>query len=278
MHHPNTRDEAGAEPLVTDRAVEAGLLVEERRRRIGDLLQERGRVTVTDLARRFATSAVTIRADLAALERAGSLVRSHGGALLPRDGLDQPLTVKETLHHAEKVRIARLALSLIREGETIILDSGTTTAEIAKQIREAPLQSINVITNALNVAMLLASASMVRLIMPGGILRRESNSLSGHIGESALAELRADRLFLGADAIDPTLGVMTPHLPEAQLNLKMIEIARQVVAVADSSKLMRRNISLIAHVDQLDTLITDSAAPPAVVDELRQRGVEVLLA
>lgn len=197
---------------------------------------------------------------------------------MPREDLDQPLTVKETLHHAEKVRIARVAVSLIRDGETIILDSGTTTAEIAKQIRDTPLQSINVITNALNVAMLLANAPMVRLIMPGGILRRESNSLSGHIGEAALAELRADRLFLGADAIDPKLGVMTPHLPEAHLNLKMIDIARQVVAVADSSKLLRRNISVIARVEQLDALITDSAAPAAVVDELRRRGVEVLLA
>jgi DeoR family transcriptional regulator of aga operon len=126
--------------------------------------------------------------------------------------------------------------------------------------------------------MLLAGAPMVRLIMPGGILRRESNSLSGHIGEAALSELRADRLFLGADAIDPKLGVMTPHLPEAQLNLKMIEIARQVIVVADSSKLLRRNISVIARVEQLDTLITDAAAPPAVVEELRRRGVEVLQA
>ena len=278
MHDPNPGAEAGAELRAADNVVEPGLLVEERRRRICDLLQERGKVTVVALARRFATSAVTIRADLAALERAGALVRSHGGALPPREGLDQPLTVKETLHHAEKVRIARVAVSLIRDGETIILDSGTTTAEIAKQIREAPLQSINVITNALNVAMLLASAPMVRLIMPGGILRRESNSLSGHIGEAALAELRADRLFLGADAIDPKLGVMTPHLPEAHLNLKMIDIARQVVAVADSSKLLRRNISVIARVEQLDTLITDSAAPPAVIEELRRRGVDVLLA
>ncbi|MFI4884241.1 MAG: DeoR/GlpR family DNA-binding transcription regulator [Steroidobacterales bacterium] len=278
MHDPHLRAEAGAESRSAESAAEPGLLVEERRRRICDLLQASGRVTVLALARRFVTSAVTIRADLAALERIGALVRSHGGALLPREGLDQPLTVKETLHHAEKVRIARLALSLIRDGETIILDSGTTTAEIAKQIRESPLQSINVITNALNVAMLLAGAPTVRLIMPGGILRRESNSLSGHIGEAALGELRADRLFLGADAIDPTLGVMTPHLPEAQLNLKMIEIARQVITVADSSKLMRRNISLIAHVEQLDMLITDSAASPSVVEELRRRGVEVLLA
>lgn len=258
--------------------IEAGLLVKERRRRICDLLQEHGRVTVVSLAQRFATSAVTIRADLSALERAGVLIRSHGGALLRREGDDQPLAVKEILHHAEKVRIAKCALSLIQDGETVILDSGTTTAEIAKQICGSSLQSINVITNALNVAMLLANAPMVRLIMPGGILRRESNSLSGHIGEAALGSLQADRLFLGADAIDPALGVMTPHLPEAQLNLKMIEISRQVIAVADSSKLLRRNISLIAHIEQLHTLITDSAAPAEAVEELRRRGLKVLLA
>jgi DeoR family transcriptional regulator of aga operon len=144
---------------------------------------------------------------------------------------------------------------LLQDGETVILDSGTTTVELAKQIRESSLQSINIITNALNVAMVLANAPMVRLIMPGGILRRESNSLSGHIGEAAPAELRADRFFLGADVMNPALGLMTPHLPEAQLNLKMIELARQVIAVADASKLMCHNISLIAHVEGLDMLI-----------------------
>lgn len=168
-------------------------------------------------------------------------------------------------------------VTFIQGGKTVIPDSGTSTVELAKQIRDSSLQSINVITNALNVAIVLAHASMVRLIMPGGILRRESNSLSGHIGEAALAELRADRFFLGADAIDPALGVMTPHLPEAQLNLKMIEIARQVIAVADASKLLRHNISLIAHVEEPDMLITDSTAPAEAFEELRRRGVEVLL-
>ena len=262
----------------TAKVVESGLLPAERRRRICELLQKQGGVTVLSLARRFATSTVTIRADLSTLERAGVLVRSHGGALLRREDDDQPLAVKKTLHHAEKVRIAKRAVALIQDGETVIIDSGTTTAELAEQIRESSLQSINVITNALNVAMILANAPMVRLIMPGGILRRESNSLSGHIGEAALAELRADRVFLGADAIDPSIGVMTPHLPEAQLNLKMIEIARQVIAVADASKLQRHNISVIAQVEQLDMLITDSSAPTEVVEELRRRGVEVLLA
>ncbi len=134
------------------------------------------------------------------------------------------------------------------------------------------------ITNALNVASLLAAVPAVRLIMPGGILRPESNSLSGYMAEAALANLQADRLFLGADGIDPELGLMTPHLPEAQLNAKMIQISRQVIVVADSSKLLRRNISLIARIEQLHMLITDTAADPAVVAEMRRRGVEVLLA
>jgi DeoR family transcriptional regulator, aga operon transcriptional repressor len=258
-------------------AVEPDLLVGERRHRIVDLLREHGRVTVEAMASRFATSAVTIRSDLAALETAGALERTHGGALLSRDDDDRPLAVKRTLHHAEKVRIAKAAVALIHDGETIILDSGSTTAEIAKQIRKLELRSINVITNALNVATLLADVPIVRLIMPGGILRPESNSLSGHMAEAALANLQADRLYLGADGFDSDIGVMTPHLAEAQLNAQMIRISRQVVVVADSSKLMRRNISLIAKVEQIHMLITDRAAPAQAVEELRQRGVEVNL-
>ena len=277
MHPTDIRDALPAR-AAADEPLEHGLLVAERRRRICDLLQEQGRVTVESLTHRFGTSAVTIRMDLTALEQAGALVRTHGGALLRRDDDDQPLAVKQTLHHAEKVRIARAAAALINDGETIVLDSGTTTAEIAKQIRKLELRSINVITNALNVASLLAAVPAVRLIMPGGILRPESNSLSGYMAEAALANLQADRLFLGADGIDPELGLMTPHLPEAQLNAKMIQISRQVIVVADSSKLLRRNISLIARIEQLHMLITDTAADPAVVAEMRRRGVEVLLA
>ena len=258
--------------------MEPGLLVAERRHRILEILRDQGRATVDDLANRFVTSQVTIRTDLATLEAAGALERTHGGALLRREDDDQPITVKQTRHHAEKVRIAQAATALIKDGETIILDSGTTTAEIAKQLRRLEVQSINVITNALNIAMLLADVPSVRLIMPGGILRPESNSLSGHMAEAALANLQADRLFLGADGLDPERGVMTPHLPEAHLNARMIAISRQVIVVADSSKLLRRNISLIARVEQLHMLITNAGANPDVVSELRRRGVEVRLA
>lgn len=278
MHQPN-HDSSAAQGQDADAPpAEPGLLVAERRQRILELLRDQGRVTVEDLAGRFATSQVTIRTDLATLEAGGALERTHGGALLRREDDDQPIAVKQTRHHAEKVRIAKIAASLIQDGETLILDSGTTTAEIAKQIRRLEVQSINVITNALNIAVLLADAPAVRLIMLGGILRPESNSLSGPIAEAALANLQADRLFLGADGVDPERGVMTPHLAEAQLNAQMIAISRQVVVVADSSKMMRRNISLIARVEQLHMLITDAGASPAVVAELERRGVEVRLA
>jgi DeoR family transcriptional regulator of aga operon len=272
-----TPDQNAARAAGADDPIESGLLLEERRRRICDLLREHGRVTVEDLSRRFNTSAVTIRLDLDALEGIGALMRTRGGALARRENDDLPILVKQTLHHAEKIRIASTAAALIQDGETIILDSGTTTAEIARQIRALNLKTLNVITNALNIAMLLADVRAVQLIMPGGLLRRNSNSLSGHIAEAAIENLRADRLFLGADGLDPQIGLMTPHLAEAQLNARMIHISRQVVAVADSSKLMRRNISVIATVDQLHMLITDSAARADVVEELRRRGVDVRL-
>jgi DeoR family transcriptional regulator, aga operon transcriptional repressor len=255
---------------------ELRLVSGERRRRICELLREEGRVTVDALATRFGISQVTIRADLSALESVGALTRTHGGALLP-DEIDQPLGVKQLQQHSEKVRIAQAATALIRDGETIILDSGTTTAEIARALRKAELRSINVITNALNVAALLMDVESVRLIVPGGVLRRESNSLSGPMAEMALANLQADRLYLGADGLDPKIGVMTPHLQEAELNAKMMRIARQVVVVADSSKLLRRNISLIAKVEQIHMLITDTAAPAPAIEELRKRGVTVQL-
>jgi DeoR family transcriptional regulator, aga operon transcriptional repressor len=254
-----------------------GLLMEERRRLIREQVERQGRVTVEELSARFQTSVVTIRGDLKALAEIGALVRTHGGALVHREGEELPIGVKENLHHAEKVRIAQAAAQMIRDGETILLDSGTTTAEIARCIRGLKLSGINVITNALNVAVLLANTPHARLVMLGGVLRPNSFSLSGPQAEQALHGLQADRLFLGVDSLDPEIGLMTPHVLEAQLNAQMIEAARQVIAVADSSKLQRRNLSVIAKVEQIDMLITDTGAHPATVAALRQRGVDVRL-
>jgi DeoR family transcriptional regulator of aga operon len=254
-----------------------GIAKEERRRLVRQLVESQAQGSVAELAQRFRVSEVTIRSDLSALADVGALVRIHGGALPPGDGEELPITVKQTLYHAEKVRIAATAAALVQDGETIILDSGTTTAEIARQIRGLKLRALNVITNALNIAVLLANAHHVNLIIPGGVLRRKSWSLSGPQAEQALSALQADRLFLGVDSLDPEIGLMTPYVLEAKLNALMIRIARQTVAVTDSSKLLRRNLSVIAPVEQVHLLITDQAAAPDAVAAIRARGVEVRL-
>src|SRR5262245_8245851 len=255
----------------------AALFLEERRSRINEIIETRDRATVQELAARFGVSTVTIRSDLDALARAGGVVRSHGGALRREETEDLPLLVKQALHQPEKMRIAQAAARMIREGETIILDSGTTTAAIAARIGSLRLRSLTVITNALNVASVLSPLANVRLIMIGGLLRQVSSSLVGPQAEQVLRALHADRLFLGVDSLDPEIGLMTPDLLEAQLNALMIDVSQEVVAVADASKFGRRSVSVIAGVERLHKLITDDSAGPEIVEALRARGVEVIL-
>jgi DeoR family transcriptional regulator, aga operon transcriptional repressor len=253
------------------------LLVEERRRRILELLDRQERATVEELVARFRVSAVTIRGDLDVLADGGSLVRSHGGALKRLDQQDVPIAVKETRHHGEKVRIGQAAARLIREDETIILDSGTTTAEIARQLKLLELKSLTVITNALNIAVELASLPHIRVIMIGGIVRQLSSSAVGPQAEQMLRGLYADRLFLGVDGLDPDVGLSTHDVLEAQLNALMIKVSREVTAVADSSKFLRRTLSSIAGLHEIHRIITDDKVDPQIVASLRGRNLEVVV-
>jgi len=254
------------------------LLVEERRRRIVDMVNQHGRVTVDELVSLFDISAVTIRADLEALDRAGTISRSHGGALpTAPNQLDTPLNIKETRHHAQKRRIGLAAAQLIEDGETIILDSGSTTVEIARQIRQQKWSSLTVITNALNIAMELTALPTVRVMMLGGLLRQTSYSLAGPDAEQALSRLSADRLFLGVDGLDPEVGVTTPDPLEASLNALMIRVSRQTIAVLDASKFGQRSLSVIAPVSSLNMVISDTAAPTEYVQALEAQGVKTLL-
>jgi DeoR family transcriptional regulator, aga operon transcriptional repressor len=252
------------------------LLVEERRRRILELLDKEERATVEGLADQFDVSTVTIRGDLDVLADRGTLVRSHGGALKHLEQADVRLSVKETLNHHEKVRIGHAAARLIHQGDTIILDSGTTTAEVARQLKFLKLKSLTVITNGLNIAMQLANLPHVRLIMIGGLLRQTSYSTVGPQAEQVLSGLNADHLFLGVDGLDPTIGLTTPDLLEAQLNALMIRASREVTVVADSSKFFRRSLSVIAGLSDIQRVITDRDADPQLVETLRARHIDVV--
>jgi DeoR family transcriptional regulator, aga operon transcriptional repressor len=254
------------------------LLPEERRRRIVEMLHHAECITVSDLVERFAVSRVTARADLDYLAGQGALVRSHGGALKHMDPRsDYPLQLKQTLHHAEKLRIAGAAVKLIKDGDTIAFDSGTTTCEIAKQITRLNFNSLTVITNALNIANELSGLPWVSLIMTGGILRHKSGSLNGPHALETLRDLNVDNLFLGADAIDIEAGLTTPDILGAQVALRMIELAQEVTVVVDASKFGRHSLTLSGKTDDIDRVITDARVSATHVDLLRQRGIEVII-
>jgi DeoR family transcriptional regulator of aga operon len=252
------------------------LLAEERRQRIQEVVEQSGRITVEDIVAKFKVSAVTARADLDVLSERGDLIRSHGGAVRQLNpAVDYPLRFKETIHHAEKVRIGHAAAQLVKPHQTIILDSGTTTAQVARQLKSARIQPLTVITNALNIAYELAESESISLIVIGGILRHAANSFVGPQAERMLQDLHADHLFLAVDGLHPDEGFSTPDILEAQLNNVMIRVANEVTVVADASKFSRRSLALIGKIQCAQRIITDSRVDDEMVAKLRAKGLEV---
>jgi DeoR family transcriptional regulator of aga operon len=255
------------------------LLIEQRRRKILNLLEQEGQITVRDLVVRFSISAVTARSDLDALSASNAVVRSHGGAVRQLEPTrDYPLRLKSSLRRREKSQIGRAAANLIQPGEVIILDSGTTTTQIARHLKAREIQGITVITEAINIVSELVDVPGISVICIGGLLRPVSLSFVGPQAEAMLKDLHADRLFLAVDGFDLENGATTPDVLEAQLNSLMIKAARETTVVADSSKLGRRSVSSIGFIEKIHRLITDSTAPEEFVQALRARGVEVILA
>jgi DeoR family transcriptional regulator of aga operon len=252
------------------------MLSEERRREILEILQSDGRVLVGDLSKRFKTSLITIRKDLEFLHHHGMLERTHGGALPLRTGAlnDRTLQEKERLHRQEKMRIAAAAVKMIRSGQVVILDSGTTTTAIARACRD--FRSLTIITNATNIAGELAGTA-VDVILTGGVLRKNSFSLVGPLAEESLRKLNADLLFLAVDGFDVRYGLTTPNLLEARVNRAMAEAARRTVVVCDSSKFGRRSLSLIMPTSAVHETITDRGISRHDLKALREAKVEVTL-
>jgi DeoR/GlpR family transcriptional regulator of sugar metabolism len=254
------------------------LLGEERRRKILESLASDGRVTVDMLVKILGVSAVTVRGDLDALSRAGSLVRSHGGAVAPfSEAQDYPFHRKGTLHHAEKRRIGDAAARLIKPGQTVILGSGSTAAEVAVSIRTLKVKPLTVITHALNVAQSLCEAPNISLIMIGGILRRVSSSFAGPQAEAMLRELHADHFFLGVDGFDPEVGATTQDVLEAQLNGLTMQVSKTVTVIADASKFGLRSLSIIGEIRRIHRVITDDTIPAETVAGLKKLGIELIV-
>jgi DeoR family transcriptional regulator, aga operon transcriptional repressor len=250
------------------------MLIEERRQHILSLIQKQGRVLVDELSNDLELSKITIRKDLDYLQSKDLLVRTHGGALPAHSGALSDPTIQEKgeLHREEKLKIAKAAAAMVSDGQCIILDSGTTTTEIARAI--LPLRHLTVITNALNIAAELARSDF-EIIMIGGTLRKNSLSVVGPLAEDVLKEMHADIVFIGVDGFDIKIGLTTPNVLEARVNRAMVEAAEKVVAVCDSSKFNRRSLSLIVGTPAIDHVITDSNLAPEEVKAIQDAGIEV---
>lgn len=249
----------------------------ERREQIIQRLRQQGSVQVNDLSAWFGVSTVTIRNDLAFLEKQGIAVRAYGGALIcdgASPAAEPSVEAKSSLNMALKQAIARVAAEMILPGSRVILDSGTTTYEIARLMRHH--QAVIAMTNGMNVGNALLEAEGVELLMTGGHLRRQSLSFYGDQAEQALQNYHFDMLFLGVDAIDPERGISTHNEDEARLNRRMCEVAERIIVVTDSSKFNRSSLHKIIDTQRIDTIITDEGIPTDCLNGLQKSGIDVV--
>ncbi len=247
----------------------------ERHKKILEKLKLTGYISVNELSDELGVSAVTIRKDLKLLESKNLLFRSHGSALLQNPYIaDRHVNEKEQLYVEEKRRIALYAAGLISDGESIILASGSTINELARQIE--PNKKIIALCASLMAARELAVKGISEVIQLGGLVRQSSASAVGPFAEKMLEGFLCSKLFLGVDGIDTDFGLTTTNALEASLNQQMIRSVEKVIVLADSSKFGRRGFSRICHLDQVDQLITDTGLSDSSAKLLEERGIDVV--
>ncbi len=254
--------------------------VAERRRAILEAALTGERINVGALARRLGVSEVTVRRDLEQLARAGLLRRVHGGAQAV--GRPGQLSVFEArlLQNVEVKRaLGRAAAALVRPGEVIFLDSGTTVLEIARHLPEVLLEEggLTVVTRSLVIAGELRRFRRTRLIVVGGLYVHDYDDFVGAQAEGALAEIHADTLFIGTDGVTAGRGLTTDNVPEASLYRVMARRAGRVAVVTDSSKIGVNKVQATLDLDEVAVFITDDGAPADFVALLRERGCQVIL-
>lgn len=227
----------------------------EREAYIIEILKSQGVVTVEELAQKLNVTPMTIRRDLSKLESLGIASRSHGGAILNHPlQKEQSYESKKAFNNEQKQKIAALAAQLVKDGDTVLLDAGTTTFELALLLKEK--EDITVVTNDLKIAMELYSSN-VRLFIAGGQIQPETASVIGAMSESFISGLQVDIAFMGTSAISRNWFLCTPTAEKAALKQKMIHSASHAVLLADSSKFYKESFIKICALSALEYLVTD---------------------
>ncbi len=255
----------------------SSLLKAERQQLILEAVKDNRQATVVELSRRFDVSEVTIRRDLRELAAQGALRRAHGGALMAASAPPEPPVVQR-LGRAEhcKACIGRAAASLVKDGDSIFIGSGSTTAYVARHLVDR--RNLTVVTNALTIATELASAKGVTVVVTGGMMRPSELSLVGHITEQSLREVRVDKVIMGIRAISLEAGMTNDYLPEVVTDRTIIEMAPELIVVADHTKFGKIASAYVAPVERITTLVTNSDTDPKTLTLLRKLGIQVIVA
>lgn len=252
----------------------------ERQQYIARVVEEHGRVLVADLAAHFRVSSVTIRKDLLALEGEGRVVRTHGGAISPAGNRPElAFEIRERLQAADKAQIGAAVAARVRDGDSIVFDASTTALAAARQLKaRGGWTGLTVVTNGLRIASELAGYPGIRVLMLGGWLRWEGLSLVGPLGAGVFSRINVQTAYVGAAGFALESGLSDATEEEAQIKHLMVQAAREVVAIVDSTKWGRAAFATFCELESITAVITDGKAPMEMVEPLRARGIAVDLA
>jgi DeoR/GlpR family transcriptional regulator of sugar metabolism len=249
----------------------------ERQNKILQFLQRNPRISINEICDNFSVSQATARRDLECLARDARIQRVHGGAVASTQAPpEQPILQRQDEQADEKVHIGRAAAALVQDGETIFLGSGTTVLETARALRGHT--NITVITNSLPVVNVLAGNEGITLVCLGGLLRPSELSFVGHITEQSLSEVRADKVFIGTRAISLEHGLTHEYLPETMTDRAILKAGKEIIVIADHTKVDRAAAVLLAPLDSIHTFVTDPETPPDFIKQIKKRGIQVLVA
>lgn len=250
------------------------LFAEERKTKILELLKENSKIRVPDLCTFFDISPATIRNDLRELESTGLLKRTHGGAISnTKAKFELDSNQKEVENLTEKIAIAKYAADLVEDGDTIAIDTGTTTFEFAKLLTEK--KNITVVLNDITIASFLEKNSDANIFLIGGNLRRNFHCTLGPIAVKALSGLSVDRAFIATNGVTNKKGITTPDINQAEVKKAMIGIATEVIVLCDSSKIGINGFAQVATLTEVDRLITDDGICESEAAEIEAQGVMV---
>ena len=249
----------------------------ERQKQILSLLARQGRLRVSEIVEQFSISEATARRDVEALALQGKAQRVHGGIITVEQAPPElPILERESEQAEEKVLIGRAAAELISDRETVFLGSGTTVLEVARNIRNH--KNLTVITNSLPVLNMLTGIKEITVISLGGMLRNSELSYIGHITEQALTEVRADKAILGTRGVSLEHGLTNDYLEETLTDRAILKIGREVIIVADHTKVNRVSTALLAPLESVDTFVTDSNSDKKFIQSLKKQGIKVVVA